>query len=69
MLRVGELWSLKWLDIKGFEITFGGKEQEVHLVEIRVRGEISEIGNARSVISTGRECIKRIKRSNVRFKN
>jgi integrase len=61
MLRVGELWNLKWGDIKGFETTFDDKEQEVQLVKIKVRGEISKTGSSRSVVSRGGEYLKRIK--------
>ena len=42
MLRVGELWNLKWKDILQIEKAFDEDENKISLVTINVRAEISK---------------------------
>lgn len=62
MLRVGELWQLKWKDIKRIykADTDGGKT--VHIVELNVRAETSKIRISRQVKSRGGEYFKRLRK-------
>ena len=49
MLRVGELWNLKWKDILQIEQIFDEDEKEISLVTINVRAEISKTRKQRRV--------------------
>ena len=61
MLRVGELWQLKWGDIKRIEQTVNANRQAVQLVHIVVRAETSKVGRTREVVSRGGEYFIRLK--------
>jgi len=61
MLRVGELWNLKWADIESIKATRDDNGREVHLVTINVREETSKVRKNRRVISRGGEYFERLK--------
>jgi integrase len=61
MLRVGELWQLKWKDIVGYETTKDERGKKVELVTLKVRGETSKNRKNRIVTSRGGEYFKRIR--------
>lgn len=67
MLRVGELWQLKWKDIRdgGERETDTGKK--VRLAIITVRGETSKVRKTRKFESRGLQYFKRLK-SRTKFK-
>jgi integrase len=65
MLRVGELWQLKWKDIKTIYEANTNTGKTVNIVELNVRAETSKVRVSRIVKSRGGEYFKRIrKRSN-----
>ncbi len=65
MLRVGELWQLKWKDIKSIHEAKTNNDLKVEVVELNVRAETSKIRVSRIVKSRGGEYFKRLhKRSN-----
>ena len=65
MLRVGELWQLKWKDIKSINEAETNKGLKVQIVELKVRAETSKIRVERIVKARGGEYFKRLrKRSN-----
>jgi len=65
MLRVGELWQLKWKDIKNIYKAKTNTGKEVHIVELNVRAETSKVRTARIVKARGGEYFKRLRqRSN-----
>jgi len=61
MLRVGELWKLRWSDIGGFKKTKSEKGHNLHLVEINVRAENSKVRRNRKLVGRGGEYLKRLK--------
>ena len=61
MLRVGELWALKWGDIESIRVERDENGNEVHLVTINVREETSKVRKSRRVISRGGEYFERLK--------
>ena len=61
MLRVGELWNLKWKDIIRIEKIFDEDEKAMSLVTINVRAEIAKTRKQRRVSVRGGEYIERIK--------
>jgi integrase len=61
MLRVGELWNLKWKDILRIEPIFEGDVRKISLVTINVRAEISKTRKGRRVPVRGGEYIERIR--------
>jgi integrase len=61
MLRVGELWALKWGDIESIRVERDENGNEVHLVKINVREETSKVRKSRWVISRGGEYFERLK--------
>ena len=61
MLRVGELWNLKWKDILQIERIFDEDVKEISLVTINVRAEISKTRKQRRVPVRGGEYIERIR--------
>jgi len=61
MLRVGELWNLKWKDILRIEKIFDEDEKEMSLVTINVRAEIAKTRKQRRVPVRGGEYIERIR--------
>ena len=61
MLRVGELWNLKWKDILQIEQIFDEDERKISLVTINVRAEISKTRKQRRVPVRGGEYLERIR--------
>jgi integrase len=61
MLRVGELWNLRWKDILSIEKIFDEDEKIMSLVTINVRGEISKTGSPRRIPVRGGEYIERMR--------
>ena len=61
MLRVGELWQLRWGDIQGFEEVTADDGSTRSLVTLWVRAEISKTRRSRKVISMGGEYFQRLK--------
>ncbi|MBT6276934.1 MAG: site-specific integrase [Chromatiales bacterium] len=61
MLRVGELWNLKWKDILQIEPIFDEDERKISLVTIDVRPEISKTRKGRRVPVRGGEYLERIR--------
>lgn len=61
MLRVGELWNLKWGDIDSISNDKDDSGKAVRLVTLNVRAEISKTGRGRQVVSRGGEYFERIK--------
>jgi integrase len=62
MLRVGELWNLRWKDILSIEKIFDEDEKPMSLVTINVRGERSKTGNNRTVPVRGGEYFERMRK-------
>jgi integrase len=60
MLRVGELWQLKWSDILGYETRTDDTGKSIVLVTLKVRGEISKTRKSRMVTSRGGEYFRRL---------
>ena len=61
LLRVGELWQLRWKDILSIEKVFDEDENPLSLVTINVRGEIAKTRKPRRVPVRGGEYIERLK--------
>ena len=53
LLRVGELWQLRWGDVEKIENAFDSEEIPVELVTLNVRGETSKTRNSRRIIVRG----------------
>ena len=62
LLRTGELWKLKWGDIKGLKKTTTEKGLEIILVNLIVRAENAKTRQRREVTGRGGEYFKRLKR-------
>ena len=60
MLRVGELWQLKWKDIIGIDDVFDENKKRVSLVTINVRAEISNVRKSRRIPVRGGDYVKRV---------
>lgn len=60
MLRVGELWQLKWADILGYEEIRDETEKPVTLVTIKVRPETAKTRKTRTITVRGGEYLKRL---------
>jgi integrase len=61
MLRVGELWQLRWSDIVGIKTIYDEQEKAVHLVTINVRAEICKTRTSREVVCRGGQFFERLK--------
>lgn len=61
LLRTGELRQLRWGDILGFSKDMDDTGQEITLVNIRIRKEISKTRIGRDIWVRGGEYIKRLK--------
>jgi len=61
MLRVGELWQLKWKDILNIEKVVDEGGQSISLVTINVRAEICKTGKQRRVPVRGGEYFERLR--------
>jgi len=62
MLRVGELWQLRWSDIVGIETRYDEQEKAVNLVTINVRAEICKTRTSREVVCRGGEYVDRLRK-------
>ena len=62
MLRVGELFNLKWGDIESLSKDTTDEGSKVTIVTINVRREISKVRKSRTVISRGGEYFIRLKK-------
>ena len=62
MLRVGELWQLRWSDIVGIETRYDEQENPVNLVTVSVRAEICKTRTSREVVCRGGEYFERLKK-------
>jgi len=60
MLRVGELWALKWGDILGYETHNDERGKKLVLVRIRIRAETSKVRKSREITVRGGEYFKRL---------
>jgi len=60
MLRVGELWALRWGDILGYETHNEESGKKLILVRIRVRAETSKVRKSRDITVRGGEYFKRL---------
>ncbi len=63
MLRVGELWQLKWSDIIGTESVLDDEGKSISLVKLNVRAETSKTRSSRGVIARGGNYIDRLKKN------
>jgi integrase len=61
MLRVGELWNLKWGDIADITQEIDNQGRSLKLVTLNVRAEIAKTGRRRQVVSRGGEYFERLK--------
>jgi integrase len=61
MLRVGELWQLRWGDIEGYETTTDDLARSRILVTLRVRAEIAKNRKTRLITTRGGQFFKRLK--------
>jgi integrase len=61
LLRVGELWQLRWGDVEKVEHAFDSEEIPVELVTLNVRGETSKTGNGRRIIVRGGQYFLRLR--------
>lgn len=61
MMRVGELWNLKWNDVEKIQEVVGSNEKSMSLVTINVRAETAKNRRGRKVISRGGEYFVRLK--------
>lgn len=60
MLRVGELWSLKWGDIISYKETLDDLNKSVTLVTLKVRAETAKTRKERLITVRGGEYFKRL---------
>jgi integrase len=60
MLRVGELWSLRWSDVLGYESHREDSGKKISLVRIKVRAETSKVRRSREITVRGGEYFKRL---------
>ena len=68
MLRVGELWQLRWRDIEGYEATTDDKGRPRLLVTLRVRAEIAKTRRTRLITTRGGHFFRRL-RAQSKFTN
>lgn len=60
MLRVGELWALKWGDILSYEEQRDESGKKLLLVRLKVRAETSKIRRSREITVRGGEYFRRL---------
>lgn len=53
LLRVGELWQLRWGNVEKIEHAFDSEEIPVELVTLNACGAISKTGNNRRILVRG----------------
>ena len=61
LLRVGELFQLRWGDVEKIEHAFDSEEKPVELVTLNVRGETSKTRNSRRIIVRGGQYFVRLR--------
>lgn len=61
LLRVGELWQLRWRDVEKIESAFDSEERPVELVTLNIRGETSKTRNSRRIIVRGGQYFLRLR--------
>ena len=61
LLRVGELWQLRWGDLEKIEHAFDSEEKPVELATLNIRGETSKTGNGRRIIMRGGQYFLRLR--------
>lgn len=61
MLRVGELWQLKWSDVVGYENAVDETGKTAVLVTLKVRSEIAKTRKSRQITTRGGEYFKRLR--------
>ena len=61
LLRVGELWQLRWGDVEKIESAFDSEERPVELVTLNIRGETSKTRNSRRIIVRGGQYFLRLR--------
>jgi integrase len=62
MLRVGELWLLKWGDIKKLTKQTTEKGRDMTLARLRVRGETSKVRRDREIVVRGGDYLKQLRK-------
>ena len=60
MLRVGELWQLRWKDIEKYEELIDESGRKVTIVTLNVRAEIAKTRRSRKVTTRGGEYLQRL---------
>ena len=60
MLRVGELWQLRWKDIEKYEELSDESGKKVTIVTLNVRSEIAKTRRSRKVTTRGGEYLQRL---------
>ena len=60
MLRVGELWQLRWKDIEKYEELSDESGRKVTIVTLNVRSEIAKTRRSRKVTTRGGEYLQRL---------
>ena len=60
MLRVGELWQLRWKDIEKYEELSDESGKKVTIVSLNVRSEIAKTRRSRKVTTRGGEYFQRL---------
>lgn len=60
MLRVGELWQLRWGDVLGYENSVDDTGKPVTLVTLKVRSETAKNRKSRLITCRGGEYLKRV---------
>jgi integrase len=60
MLRVGELWQLRWKDIEKYEELSDESGRKVTIVTLNVRAEIAKTRRSRKVTTRGGEYLQRL---------
>lgn len=61
MLRIGELWQLKWKNVTKFEKMTDENGHEFELVTIQVDAKTSKVRKSRTIATRGGEYIRRLK--------
>lgn len=61
LLRVGELWQLRWGDVEKIESAVDSEKRPVQLVTLNIRGETSKTRNSRRIIVRGGQYFLRLR--------
>lgn len=65
MLRVGELWQLRWKDVIKFEDIVDDIGYKHKLVTVKVRAETSKVRKERTITVRGGEYVERLKKHSI----